>query len=223
MNAMTIRLLLLPLFCLALNACSDRRDVDDDIDDDTIAAQEEPGGLTPGERMEQEEREKEEAMRREEEREEEEPDDEPDDEPEEEPTPQAYKRYTNPRFHYTLLYPTRLRPQVESDNGDGRRFVSADGDIVMTAHGRYLLQQESLRDLYAARRAELGGEVTYAVVRNGFYVISGRENGTIFYEKTVKHVGIAATLLLRYPASRKKELDPVVTRVAGSFRLGDEE
>lgn len=205
------------LLCLALNACGDRHDGDDALDADTIAWEEgESGGLTPGERMEQEEREREEKANRREE--------EPDDEPEKErPTPRIYKRYTNPRFHYTLLYPTTLRPQIASDNGDGRRFVSADGDIVMTAHGRYLLQQEPLRDLYAARRAELEGEVTYAVVRNGFYVISGRENGTIFYEKTIKHVGIAATVILRYPASRKKELDPVVTTVAGSFKLGDEE
>jgi len=51
--------------------------------------------------------------------------------------PPTYKTYHNARFGYHIDYPADLRPQPEPDNGDGRRFVSADGQTVLTAYAGY--------------------------------------------------------------------------------------
>ena len=49
----------------------------------------------------------------------------------------VYKIYHHTRFGYHIDYSADFTPQPEPDNGDGRRFVSADGQTVLTAYAAY--------------------------------------------------------------------------------------
>ncbi len=40
----------------------------------------------------------------------------------------SYDSYTNPRFGFSIMYPTFLSPQPESENGDGRVFSNGKNE-----------------------------------------------------------------------------------------------
>lgn len=58
--------------------------------------------------------------------------------------PPAYNTYHNARFGYRIDYPADFRPQPEAANGDGRRFVSPDGQTVLSAYAGYNVLDDGL-------------------------------------------------------------------------------
>jgi hypothetical protein len=128
-------------------------------------------------------------------------------------TPPAYRTYHNARFGYRIDYPADFKPQPEPDNGDGRRFVSADGQTVLTVYAGY----NALDGGLAANRkiARQSWQSTHAILtldqltRTG-YVLSGQVKGRIFYEKTVLKSNTLTTFLWEYPATRKAAMDTVI-------------
>jgi hypothetical protein len=125
----------------------------------------------------------------------------------------TYKTYHNARFGYRIDYPADFRPQPEAENGDGRRFVSPDGQAVLSAYASY----NALDGGLAAHRriAREGWQEQHATLtldqltRTG-YVLSGQVKGRIFYEKTVLKSNTLTTFLWQYPVARKAALDAVI-------------
>jgi hypothetical protein len=128
-----------------------------------------------------------------------------------------YRTYNNARFGYSISYPSDLlTPQGESANGDGQIF-SGDG-AEMRVFGSNMLLNETLRAEYNAILEEKGGSVTYKVFRNTFFVVSGKENGRIFYQKTMKGAdGAFLTFMIEYDASKRRIYDAAVTKMVKSF------
>lgn len=127
--------------------------------------------------------------------------------------PPVYKTYHNGRFGFRIDYPASLQPQPEADNGDGRRFVSADGQTTLTAYAGYdvldggLAQYRQLaRRHWQEKKAVL---VLDQKLTTGF-VLSGKVGPTIFYEKTVLKAGTLTTFVWQYPAARKAAMDAVI-------------
>jgi len=127
--------------------------------------------------------------------------------------PPAYKTYHNARFGYRIDYPADFRPQPEPENGDGRRFLSPDGQTVLTVFAGYAAAENGL-----ARRQKIAREdwqAQHATItldqptRTG-YVLSGQVKGRIFYEKTVIKDYLLTTFVWEYPASRKAAMDAVL-------------
>ena len=127
--------------------------------------------------------------------------------------PPTYKTYHNQRFGYRIDYPADLRPQPEAKNGDGRRFVSADGQTSLSAYAGYnaldgglaadrKIAQESWQEKHATLTLD-------QLTRTG-YVLSGQVKDRIFYEKTVLKSNTLTTFLWEYPASRKVAMDAVI-------------
>lgn len=128
------------------------------------------------------------------------------------PSP-SYQTYHNLRFGYRIEYPADLRPQPEAANGDGRRFVSADGQTVLTAYAHYNALDGGLAE--DRRIARQGWQQQRAIItldqptRTG-YVLSGRMKGAIFYQKTVLNRNMLTTFIWQYPAARKTAMDTVI-------------
>jgi hypothetical protein len=127
--------------------------------------------------------------------------------------PPTYKTYHNARFGYRIDYPADFRPQPEPDNGDGRRFVSADGQTVLTAYAGYNALDGGLpADRKLARQSWQKKHATFTLdqlTRTG-YVLSGQLKGRIFYEKTVLKSNTLTTFLWEYPAAQKAAMDAVI-------------
>jgi hypothetical protein len=127
--------------------------------------------------------------------------------------PPAYKTYHNARFGYRIDYPADFRPQPEADNGDGRRFLSADGQTVLTAYASYNALDGGLaEDRKLAQQSWQKKHATLTLdqlTRTG-YVLSGQLKGQIFYEKVVLKNNTFTTFLWEYPAARKAAMDAVI-------------
>jgi hypothetical protein len=127
--------------------------------------------------------------------------------------PPAYKTYHNDRYGYRIDYPADFRPQPEAGNGDGRRFVSPDGQTELSAYASYnaldgglAADRQLARTSWQKKHATL---VLDQLTRTG-YVLSGQLNGRIFYEKTVLKSNTLTTFLWEYPAARKAAMDAVI-------------
>ena len=127
--------------------------------------------------------------------------------------PPAYKTYHNSRFGYRIDYPANFRPQPEAGNGDGRRFLSPDGQTELSAYAGYNALDGGLA---ACRRiAREGWQEQHASftldqpTRTG-YVLSGQVKDRIFYEKMVLKSNTLTTFVWEYPATRKAALDAVI-------------
>lgn len=138
-------------------------------------------------------------------------------------TGEEMARYANARFAYSVEYPKWvLKPQGESDNGDGQRFVSPDGQTVLAIWGQSNALKERIGERFSHDMASLQEDsslqVIYKVVRQDWFVMSGTAGAQIIYQKTLLRDGVYITLRLQYPAAKKESFDGAVQRIVASFR-----
>ena len=130
-----------------------------------------------------------------------------------------YATYTNARFGYVIKYPPKLlRPQGESVNQDGQRFISPDGEAVLAVWGAYNTLEESLQDNFQAAARESGGLITYQVLKDDWFVLSGVKDGSIFYQKTLYHRDTFKTFVFTYPESQRQLYDGIIEVMVKSFK-----
>lgn len=129
--------------------------------------------------------------------------------------------YHNARFGYSIGYPLEFFPQGESENADGQRFLSPDGAAVLMVWAGFNVLETPLHKEYKSALTDRHREVTYEVMQDNWFVVSGYEGGRIFYRKTVLGRGGDAyfSFELLYPRERRLEFDPLVKPVADSFRV----
>ena len=133
------------------------------------------------------------------------------------PTDIDYQRYRNDRFDYSVLYPQDiLMPEGEPTNEDGQVFRSEDGNIVLRVYGTHNAGEETLAQRY--EQAQTGRSVTYRTIEtDDFFVVSGNDDGDVFYQKTLLENGVFKTLELRYPQAQRREFDAIARTIADSF------
>jgi hypothetical protein len=135
----------------------------------------------------------------------------------------TWPRYSNVRYGYNICYPVALlRPQREADNGDGRKFVGADGAELLV-FGQWNGEDRSLSD-WAADEAQSytskRGRITYRAARPNWVVLSGNDGkGFEFYTKTIKRADEFVTFQIRYPAAQSRVYRPVVERLSRCLTL----
>lgn len=130
----------------------------------------------------------------------------------------TYKSYGNARFDYTISYPPDLIAQGEADNGDGQVFKN--DDATLTVFGSNMLAGGTLLKEFNAVVKEHGAQnVTYKLSRPAYFVVSGKENGRIFYRKTIRKLnGSFVTFIFEYDESKRGVYDQATMRIAKSFK-----
>ncbi len=129
----------------------------------------------------------------------------------------SYKRYRNEKFDYSVLYPDAiLMPQGESPDQGGQVFESEDGEIVLRVYGVAQAEGETLVERYEQARADRS--VTYQTREdNDFFVVSGNDDGSVFYQKTLLENGVFKVLELQYSQALRREFDAAARAIADSF------
>lgn len=137
-----------------------------------------------------------------------------------------WRSYTNARFGYQLEYPPTLGARPESENGDGRMFVSLDGKKKLIVFASHNVTGRSMKEKFQSSLEDWSGDgkkVTYKAMGESWMVISGTDGDGIFYVKTIRSKTgddeIDATMIFIYPASARKSYDRHTGRIAGSFRF----
>jgi hypothetical protein len=132
----------------------------------------------------------------------------------------TYKTYSNARFGYSISYPSNLlTPQGESTNGDGQKFRSGDGSAELIVYGSNNALDRTLRGLYGEARTanDSNFKVTYEILKPNWFVVSGIDNGKVFYQKTLLKQGVIKTFRMEYDEAVKQKWDPITTKIAQSF------
>lgn len=136
----------------------------------------------------------------------------------------VYHTYHNPRFGYSIAYPKDiLYPQGDSDNGDGQKFVSKNADASLIVYGSNNALNQSLQDLYLEESR--GGTyenpakvVTYRILKNNWFVVSGYNSRKVFYQKTILNKNQFKSFYFEYPESKKNIYDLIIRHIASSFK-----
>lgn len=133
--------------------------------------------------------------------------------------PPGWNIYRNARFGYSICYPRSFAGQPEADNGDGRMFSGRNAELRVwgsnNALGRTTAQAARAdRQLYTRN----GGRITYERLGRGWYVLTGRKGGRIFYQKTLARSGQFTTFTLTYDTASGRQWSPVVSRIEKCFR-----
>lgn len=125
--------------------------------------------------------------------------------------------YANTRFAFEVQIPRALfSAQGESDNGDGQRFVSADGKAEVRAYGGWLMEPE-IACAATAAISDRALQLTYQRTIGDISIASGTLKDQIVYTKVIRTKDRCLTLTLRYPAADKQVYDGAVKGIADSF------
>ena len=129
--------------------------------------------------------------------------------------------YQNDRYGTTIDYPVIFKMQRPPDADDGRTFKSADGaDFTVSASYFALDSTVAKYHDFIVKNLDAGSAITYERRGKNWFVISGTRADRIFYEKHLLSHGLNEDFVMSYPASAKSTYDPIVDRMAKSFRSG---
>jgi hypothetical protein len=138
-----------------------------------------------------------------------------------------WRTYQNDRYGTTIDYPDSFKAEPPPDNDDGGRFKSADGAefAVFASYGALDFDLAGYQK-YILEKLGPGKAVTYQAHGDDWFVISGTEGDGIFYERyMLSHgkemaEGFVQGFVMSYPAALKQTYDPIVARMAKTFRSG---
>lgn len=142
-----------------------------------------------------------------------------------------YKNYLNQKFGFSVDYPYEiLIPQGESTSGDGQIFKSLKTpDNTLTVCRDYLdvlnpdieftLKVAYDKHVKAFSKKGNGRNITYKKFDKKFFVLSGyKDNGDIYYQKTMIIDGNLCSCLLEYKVADKALFNKISERVFKSFK-----
>jgi hypothetical protein len=137
--------------------------------------------------------------------------------------------YLNGKYRYSVTFPKgRVIGQGESGSGDGQVFKSKDGSLKITVWGIFNAREQTISDLCKEDVDEGASSpsgdrglfvLAFKSVQGSVCAFSGVRGGnTVVYRKTILADDFFKTIYLEYPVQQKQTLDPVVTRIVGSFQ-----
>jgi hypothetical protein len=119
--------------------------------------------------------------------------------------------YCNERFEYCLNYPAVFQPFGSSQSGDGQIFYIDGGKIELLVWGSVNGQNRTLEEEKAS--ISQSRIVDYQTINSSFFVISGFENGKVFYLRTEKTQTGFRSFEMRYPREEKETYDKFVEKI----------
>jgi hypothetical protein len=144
---------------------------------------------------------------------------------------EKYSTYTNDRYGFSISYPSNvLIGQGESDSGDGQQFLSKDKKVEVFVFASFVVEEayNKMKRLYLDDSKNNSTQhpqrvVTYKVLKNNMFVISGYEDKKIFYQKTTRNCNdsFLVTFMIFYDKEQKNIFDPIITKMANSITIDD--
>lgn len=128
----------------------------------------------------------------------------------------SYQGYYNPRFDFSVSYPTFFVRKYEAANQDGCEFEYGN-NYSMKAYGMNNVLEKTIKELFKDSKSS---KDTYSTCKDNWFVLSGiNEQGNIYYRKTMLANDIEYTVELIYPQEKKEQYDAVVQKVVNSFKV----
>ena len=142
-----------------------------------------------------------------------------------------FARYNNSRYNYQIEYPKNiLFEQREASNNDGSFFKTKQSIEKLRVYGTSNADNETTNEASIENKydeelfnySQNSSTITYKKLGNSFFVISGYENGEIFYLKVIKTKDYGgydafAYAILKYNENEKYLYDRVSKHIFKSF------
>jgi hypothetical protein len=133
----------------------------------------------------------------------------------------VYKTYSNPKYGYSVEYPTRLLSPTSSESSDdGQTFRSPDKTAMLRVLGRPVKRGTTIDTQFRDQQKsaeEHQRQITYKIQKDNWFIISGLEDDKIFYEKTIRTGDSDAELFLLYQERRSGLSNQIVEHISRSF------
>jgi hypothetical protein len=137
---------------------------------------------------------------------------------------EGWRQFDNARFGFSMEVPAGFIKSEPPANGDGATFNSPDGSAELRVWGAYLTDITLKQDAAQRRQweADDGWKISYAPVKNTWFIYSGTKGDRIVYTKAVSACGgdVALYFRIEYPKSEKVQYDALVTRMSHSLKSG---
>lgn len=136
---------------------------------------------------------------------------------------QIWHTYHNDRYGTTVDYPEMFEPQPPPDADDGLTFKTKDGaELEVFASYNALDFDLAAFKAFTVKNLDPGKTITYQAQGKTWFVISGKDADRVFYERQMLSHGGEMTegLVISYPADLAAKYDPLLGRIAKSFRSG---
>ncbi len=135
-----------------------------------------------------------------------------------------YETYHNLRFDFAVDYPADLLvPQGESDNQDGQKFLSEDGQKEMLVYTTFNFDanDSSVIPVDKAYQEDLQDKnVTKKELEDNYYLIEWKENGKKFQKYALQEYDTYFVIQFEYPEKEEKTMKPIMKHVIESFTVG---
>jgi hypothetical protein len=136
--------------------------------------------------------------------------------------------YRNERFGFQLAYPSEIfEPGEAPKDGQGMVFVSRDGVAQLLVSAGRNTTGETLGSYrrFVLSKSYAKARIDYAPVRSSWFVLSGTNGDTMFYERITFRCGgrVIYGWQMTYPVAERQIYDPIVEAVHRSYRPGSGE
>lgn len=129
----------------------------------------------------------------------------------------TWATYTNVRYAFAVDYPRDIFTSfTESDNSDGATFKANAPGAELRAYGFYNVDRLTPKAEVAAHYN--GRVLPYTAIKRDSFIVSGEENGAIFYDRCNFAGDRVFCVNLVYPAAQKAAWNKIVARVSHSLR-----
>lgn len=135
--------------------------------------------------------------------------------------------YCNERFSFCIEYPKGFVPNGESGNGDGQSFFSDDRRTKISSWGVLVIEDITNLNLNY-ESVKRNKNITYSKKSEKYYVISGIENGKIFYQKTLQkkinylgnneNTDVLITYRIEYPIDQKNKYNYYCNKINNELK-----
>ena len=131
--------------------------------------------------------------------------------------------YVNDRFGFTFRYPVGVfEPDRRAEAGDGEVFTEVGGHARLLVGAFENAGGHSIQSYMNFIRTESysGYNVDYAPRGQTWFVLSGENDQSVFYEKVMFSCSgrLISSFALIYPVPRKAMFDPVVAGIEKTFK-----
>jgi hypothetical protein len=129
--------------------------------------------------------------------------------------------YQNDRYGTTIDYPDQFKAAPPPGADDGRTFTSADGaEFSVYASYNALNFDLAKYEDFTLKNLDSSRVVTSTARGSNWFVMSGTKGDSVFYERHLLSHGGQMTegFSMTYPAAANRTYDPIVARMAKSFR-----
>lgn len=141
----------------------------------------------------------------------------------------SYETYHNEHQNFYISYPKNIfvlkKPQSAYHYGGEQSFVSKDGRASMFISGFYKADVSDsgwndvpLKQLYTEALQQKGRNISYKALGKNWYVVSGMDNGKVFYEKIILASDKKINFIIRYPKSQEKIYNAITEKVVKSIK-----